>query len=70
VPQVCNARRFHGPLQAHPTITRIVDACEQLPGIGFSAGAVCAAHSKAALAPASRAAACCLYDIQMDWSSD
>ncbi len=31
VPQVFNARRFACPLDAYPTITRIVTACEALP---------------------------------------
>ena len=31
VPQVFNARRFNCALDAYPTITRIVAACEQLP---------------------------------------
>ena len=31
VPQVFNARRFNCPLDAMPTIRRIVDTCEQLP---------------------------------------
>lgn len=31
VPQVFNARRFNCAMDAYPTITRIVDACEQLP---------------------------------------
>jgi maleylacetoacetate isomerase/maleylpyruvate isomerase len=33
VPQVFNARRFDCPLDAMPTIRRIVEACEQMPAI-------------------------------------
>ena len=31
VPQVFNAQRFNCPMDAYPTITRIVNACAQLP---------------------------------------
>jgi maleylacetoacetate isomerase/maleylpyruvate isomerase len=39
VPQVFNARRFACPLDAMPTIRRIVDACEQLPAFQRAAPA-------------------------------
>jgi maleylacetoacetate isomerase/maleylpyruvate isomerase len=39
VPQVFNARRFNCPLDALPTIRRIVDACEQLPAFQNAAPA-------------------------------
>ena len=39
VPQVFNARRFACPLDAMPTIRRIVDACEQLPAFDKAAPA-------------------------------
>lgn len=39
VPQVFNARRFNCPLDAWPTIRRIVDACEQLPAFQKAAPA-------------------------------
>lgn len=40
VPQVFNARRFNCPLDALPTIRRIVDACEQLPAFHNAAPAM------------------------------
>ena len=39
VPQVFNARRFDCPLEALPTIRRIVQACEQLPAFQQAAPA-------------------------------
>ena len=39
VPQVFNARRFACPLDAMPTIRRIVDACEKLPAFQRAAPA-------------------------------
>jgi len=39
VPQVFNARRFNCPLDALPTIRRIVDVCEQLPAFQNAAPA-------------------------------
>ena len=39
VPQVFNARRFACPLDAMPTIRRIVDACEELPAFRNAAPA-------------------------------
>ena len=39
VPQVFNARRFNCPLDALPTIRRIVGACEQLPAFQNAAPA-------------------------------
>ena len=39
VPQVFKARRFNCPLDALPTIRRIVDACEQLPAFQNAAPA-------------------------------
>ncbi len=40
VPQVFNARRFDCPLDALPTIRRIVDACEALPAFRNAAPAM------------------------------
>lgn len=39
IPQVFNARRFNCPLDALPTIRRIVEACEQLPAFQKAAPA-------------------------------